>query len=52
MNKKTYSQPITNIVALHQQHHLLDVSNVSTTSTSSDVQLNYDKNGGEASEAW
>jgi hypothetical protein len=52
MTKKTYIQPSFSIVRLQHRHHLLSVSGVTTTSASSDVDLGYDKNGGNQGEAW
>ena len=52
MKKKIYIQPDINVVILQQKHHLLGVSGVATSSTSGDVELEYDKNGGDAGDAW
>ena len=52
LTKTTYSQPSFIIVRLQHRHHLLSVSDVTTTSASNDVDLDYDKNGGNQGEAW
>ena len=48
MRKKTYIQPIINVVSIACQQ-LIAVSDVST---SGGVNLGYDKNGGDQGEAW
>ena len=50
--KKEYIQPNFNIVRLQHRNHLLSVSDIKTTSASDDVDLDYDKNGGNQGEAW
>ena len=52
MRKKIYIQPDINVVILQQRNHLLSVSGLTTTSTSNDVDLEYDNNGGNQGEAW
>ena len=52
MKKKTYIQPNISILLLQHQNHLLNVSGVNATSTSNDVEFNYDQNGGDAGDAW
>ena len=52
MTKKTYIQPSFSIVRLQHRQHLLNVSGVKTTSASDDVDLDYDKNGGDQGYAW
>ena len=52
MQKKTYIQPIINIIRLQYQQPLLEVSGIATTSTSSDVELTYEESGGDAADAW
>jgi len=52
MTKKAYIQPSFRIVHLQHQHQLLSVSGVTTTSSSDDVDLDYDKNGGNQGNAW
>ena len=49
--KKIYIQPSTQVLSLCHQEMLNTVS-VKTSSTSSDVNLTYDKDGGNAGEAW
>ena len=49
MKKKTYSNPEMTTVVLRYQHHLLGLSSLSTDD---DVELTYDKNGGNQAEAW
>jgi hypothetical protein len=51
-SKKTYIQPVINVVCLQHQQQLLLISGVSTNKASSDVDLEYDKNGGNAGDAW
>ena len=48
--KKEYIQPSFSIVRLQHRYHLLIVSNVDTSGD--DVDLGYDKNGGNQGEAW
>ena len=50
--KKEYIHPSFSIVRLQHRHHLLNVSDIKTTSASNDVDLGYDKNGGNQGEAW
>ena len=52
MTKKTYIQPSFSSVRLQHRHRLLSLSDVKTTSASDDVDLDYDKNGGNQGEAW
>ena len=52
MTKKTYNHPSINIIRLQHRYHLLKVSGVTTTSTNNDVDLEYDKNGGDQGDAW
>ena len=47
--KKTYISPVMLKVTLQHQSNILDVSQVTTTG---DVDLNYDPNGGNQSNAW
>lgn len=49
--KKEYIQPSTQVVSLQHQE-MLAPSSVKTSSTSSDVNLTYDKDGGNAEDAW
>ena len=51
MTKKTYIQPSISVVNLQHQP-LLQITSVQTYSTSNDVVLEYDDNGGNAGEAW
>ena len=52
MQKKTYIQPGITVVSLQHQEQLMNVSGVNATSTSNDVEFNYDQNGGDAGDAW
>lgn len=51
MKKIAYIHPSIKVVCL-RHHQLLMVSGVESTSTSNDVVLQYDKNGGNQGEAW
>ena len=51
-SKKTYIHPDINVVCFQHQQQLLTISGMSTTSTSNDVDLEYDKNGGNVGDAW
>ena len=48
--KKEYIHPSISIVRLQHLHHLLIVSKVNTSGD--DVDLDYDKNGGNQGNAW
>ena len=54
MKKKIYIQPNIKVVALQHQSHILSVSNIHTTNSSGydDIELYYDKNGGNQGYAW
>ena len=52
MKKKIYIQPNIKGVALQHQSHILSVSNIHTTSSNDDIDLDYDKNGGDQYYAW
>ena len=53
MKKKIYIQPNIKVVALQHQSHILSVSNIhATNSSGDDIDLGYDRNGGDQGYAW
>ena len=50
--KKKYIQPCIRIFCLQHREQLMKISGLNTTSASSDVNLEYDKNGGNLEDAW
>ena len=52
MKKKTYIQPGITVVSLQHQEQLMNVSGVNATSTSNDVEFNYDQNGDNPGNSW
>ena len=52
MTKKTYIQPSFTIFRLQHRQHILGISDVNSKSSSNDVDLKYDKSGGDPNNAW
>jgi hypothetical protein len=50
--KREYIQPAMLAVKLQHRTDILTVSNVSTSGLNSSEDLQYDKNGGDQSDAW
>ena len=49
--KKTYIQPVMNVISIACQH-LIAVSHIHSTSPSGDVNMDYDDEGGNPENAW
>ena len=54
MRKKGYTKPAMNVFCLQNQHQLMagSVDGVTTNGNDSDVDLEYDSNGGSQDNAW
>ena len=50
--KKTYIQPDIILISLQHREQLMSLSEVLTNKDASDVDLEYDKSGGDVQFAW